>query len=118
MSSSSLSSLVNNAHAAKHATSNSGPLSSFDKNAASLTFHCPEVLVLLRPDSAFVSSGISSRAPWPTIRGALELDLPKTRKIEGIEVERGCRSPFMPPMLLLTCFQCSQESIRTTSSLG
>lgn len=65
----------------------SGPLAALDKSAATLRIQCPQHVVLLRPDSVFQGLPQAGRAPWPTIQGTVELNLPKTRKIQGIEVK-------------------------------
>lgn len=75
-------------------SSSSGPLASFDRSAGSIRFVSGEVLVLLRPTESFHHHGSIEEAPWPVVRGAVELDLPKAKRIELLEVERASGIPF------------------------
>lgn len=77
-------------HVLKHATSSSGPLASLDRSAASLRFLTGEVLVLIRPSaSSSTNSSTTDRdgGPWPVLRGAIELQLPRAKKVRRLEVE-------------------------------
>lgn len=80
----------------RHATHNSGALSAFDRNAATLRFAAGEILVLLRPTESFHHHGTAEDAPWPVLRGAIELDLPRTRQVSLLEVEGALLSRSLP----------------------
>lgn len=102
----------------KDPISSSGPFASFDKSAAKVKLHCPEVLVFLRPLSNFGAGTSHSEAsgPWPVFRGVLELDLPKMKRIEDIRVQCAFCSGTVK-LLILLAYAFVDGSVSSTYEL-